>query len=114
MDHTYLRGDIFYANLAPVIGSEQDGNRPVLIVQNDVGNLHSPTVIIAPITTKRPRLPTHVPISVLKYPSIVLLEQFRAIDKRRLTNRIARLDEETMKQVDAKAMVSMGLSPVGT
>ena len=90
MNHTYLRGDMYYADLGHGIGSEQEGYRPVVIIQNDVGNKHSPTVIIASITSKKdakPKLPTHYYIDAengLELPSIVLLEQLRTVDKRRL------------------------------
>ena len=115
MNRTYLRGEIFYADLDPVVGSEQNGYRPVLIVQNDVGNLHSPTVIIAPITSRKgakATLPTHVFIQtdMLKFPSVVLLEQLRTIDKRRLLERIGKLCDEAMQLVDARMLVSLGIA----
>ncbi len=99
------RGDIFYADLSPAIGSEQDGIRPVLIIQNDIGNKYSPTIIGIPITTriKRTNLPTHVPIyaSITGIPkdSIILVEQIRTLDKSRLKTRIGRLDFATMEKV---------------
>ena len=98
------RGDIFYADLRPVVGSEQGGIRPVLIIQNDVGNLHSPTVICAAITSKmnKAKLPTHVAIEAGRYQvgrdSVILLEQLRTIDKRRLKDRVCHLDGEMLKR----------------
>lgn len=112
---TVKRGDIFYADLSPVIGSEQGGTRPVLIVQNDTGNRHSPTVIAAAITsqTGKARLPTHINIpggSVgLSKDSIILLEQIRTIDKRRLREHMGHLDEQQMSMVDDAIAVSFGL-----
>ena len=100
MNHTYLRGDMYYADLGHGIGSEQEGYRPVVIIQNDVGNKHSPTVIIASITSKKdakPKLPTHYYIDAengLELPSIVLLEQLRTVDKRRLGDFIGHLSEK--------------------
>lgn len=110
-----LRGDIFYANLNPVIGSEQGGVRPVLILQNDIGNKYSPTTIIAAITSriKKAKLPTHVELSAssfnLEKDSVILLEQVRTIDKRRLKEKIAHLDEETMNQINQALSISLGL-----
>ena len=115
MDSTVKRGDIFYADLSPVVGSEQGGTRPVLIVQNDTGNRHSPTVIAAAITsqTGKARLPTHINIpggSVgLSKDSVILLEQIRTIDKRRLREHMGHLDEKQMHQVDDAIAVSFGL-----
>lgn len=115
MDPSVKRGDIFYADLSPVVGSEQGGTRPVLIVQNDVGNKHSPTVIAAAITsqTGKARLPTHISIvgsSVgLTKDSVILLEQIRTIDKRRLREHMGHLDEQQMGQVDTAIAVSFGL-----
>lgn len=109
------RGDIFYGDLSPVIGSEQGGIRPVLIIQNDVGNKYSPTVIIAAITSQinKAKLPTHVELEALKYgitkDSVILLEQIRTIDKRRLKEKIGHLSEELMKQVDTAIQISFGL-----
>jgi mRNA interferase MazF len=94
------RGDIFYANLNPVLGSEQGGLRPVLIIQNDIGNMYSPTTIVAAITSKikRAKLPTHIEIGTNQYrlekDSVILLEQLRTIDKKRLKERIDHLDDE--------------------
>ena len=109
------RGDIYYADLSPVIGSEQGGVRPVLIVQNDVGNRYSPTVIAAAITSQRDKtdLPTHIKISAegcgLQRDSIILLEQVRTIDKRRLKERMGSLDDGYMDRVDHALSVSFGL-----
>jgi len=109
------RGDIFYADLSPVIGSEQGGIRPVLVVQNDVGNKYSPTIIVAAITSQinKAKLPTHVEISALEYgltkDSVVLLEQIRTIDKRRLREKIGHFDEEMMNKVNDALMISFGL-----
>ena len=109
------RGDIFYADLSPVVGSEQGGTRPVLIVQNDTGNRHSPTVIAAAITsqTGKAKLPTHINIAGgsvgLSKDSIILLEQIRTIDKRRLREHMGHLDEQQMAQVDDAIAVSFGL-----
>ncbi len=100
------RGDVFFADLSPVVGSEQGGTRPVLIIQNDIGNRFSPTVIIAAITAQiqKAKLPTHVEIDAKKYgferDSVILLEQLRTIDKSRLTDRITQLDEALMEKVD--------------
>ncbi|MBD8026485.1 type II toxin-antitoxin system PemK/MazF family toxin [Ureibacillus sp. 179-F W5.1 NHS] len=109
------RGDVFFADLSPVIGSEQGGTRPVLILQNDIGNRFSPTVIIAAITAQiqKAKLPTHVEIDAKKYGfernSVILLEQLRTIDKSRLTDRITQLDEELMDKVDVALEISLGL-----
>ncbi|MGI6586548.1 MAG: type II toxin-antitoxin system PemK/MazF family toxin [Gracilibacteraceae bacterium] len=109
------RGDIFYGDLSPVIGSEQGGVRPVLIIQNDIGNKYSPTVIVAAITSQinKAKLPTHVELEAFKYgitkDSVILLEQIRTIDKRRLKEKIGHLSEELMKQVDTAIQISFGL-----
>ena len=109
------RGDIYYADLSPVIGSEQGGMRPVLIVQNDTGNRHSPTVIAAAITSQmgKARLPTHIELSAQSYglsrDSVILLEQIRTIDKSRLRERMGKLDNDTMSKVDNAIAVSFGL-----
>ena len=114
MKETYLRGDLYYANLNPVVGSEQGGMRPVLIIQNDKGNHHSPTVIVAPITSKanvKPKLPTHVFLSgVLALPSIILLEQIRTVDKHRLCDFIGRLDSSVMEIIDERLLISLGIN----
>ena len=110
------RGDIFYADLRPVIGSEQGGIRPVLIIQNDVGNRHSPTVICAAITSKmnKAKLPTHIELDSTKYDmdkdSVILLEQLRTIDKKRLKDRICHLDGEIMKKVNRALEISLELN----
>ena len=117
VDTTVRRGDIYYADLSPVVGSEQGGVRPVLIVQNDTGNRHSPTVIAAAITsqTGKARLPTHISLAAmscgLPKDSVVLLEQIRTLDKRRLREHMGRVDETMMKQVDTAIAVSFGLHP---
>lgn len=109
------RGDIFYADLSPVVGSEQGGIRPVLIVQNDVGNRYSPTIICAAITSQinKAKLPTHIEVDCGKYSlmkdSVVLLEQVRTLDKKRLREKIGHLDEELMNRVDKALMTSLGL-----
>ena len=109
------RGDVFFADLSPVVGSEQGGTRPVLIIQNDIGNRFSPTVIIAAITAQiqKAKLPTHVEINAKKYgferDSVILLEQLRTIDKSRLTDRITQLDEALMEKVDISLAISLGL-----
>ena len=115
MESTVRRGDIFYADLSPVVGSEQGGTRPVIIVQNDTGNRHSPTVIAAAITsqTGKARLPTHINIAGgsvgLSKDSVILLEQIRTIDKRRLREHMGRLDDAHMQMVDGAIAVSFGL-----
>ncbi len=109
------RGDIYYADLSPVVGSEQGGIRPVLIVQNDVGNRFSPTVIAAAITSQKDkaRLPTHIQLNTtgsgLARDSIVLLEQIRTIDKRRLKEHMGRLDEQSMNRINEALQISFGL-----
>ena len=115
MNHTYLRGDMYYADLGKGIGSEQEGYRPVVIIQNNVGNKHSPTVIIASITSKRDakaKLPTHYLIGAedgLEMPSLVLLEQLRTIDKRRLSSFIGHLSEKHIQGINHALAVSVGL-----
>ncbi|MEG0215156.1 MAG: type II toxin-antitoxin system PemK/MazF family toxin [Hungatella sp.] len=109
------RGDIYYADLRPVVGSEQGGIRPVLIIQNDIGNKHSPTVICSAITSKmnKAKLPTHVELDTKKSDmvkdSVILLEQLRTIDKQRLKEKICHIDEELQKKVDCALMVSLEL-----
>ena len=109
------RGDIFYADLRPVIGSEQGGIRPVLIIQNDVGNRHSPTVICAAITSKmnKAKLPTHVELDCKKCEiikdSVILLEQLRTIDKRRLKDKVCHLDQDILVKVDKALEISLAL-----
>ena len=112
------RGDIFYADLSPVVGSEQGGVRPVLVVQNDVGNKFSPTVIISAITSQinKAKLPTHIEITADEYglakDSVILLEQIRTIDKKRLKERIGRLDDELMQMLDDALTISFGLTGI--
>ena len=114
--NTVRRGDIFYADLSPVVGSEQGGMRPVLIIQNDMGNRHSPTVIAAAITSQvnKAKLPTHIELGARTYglskDSVILLEQIRTIDKRRLRERMGKLDEKLMDRVDNAIAVSFGLN----
>jgi len=109
------RGDIFYADLSPVIGSEQGGIRPVLIIQNDIGNKYSPTVICAAITSQinKAKLPTHIEIHAKQYTlvkdSVILLEQIRTIDKKRLREKICHLDCGLMEKVDQGLIISLGL-----
>jgi len=113
MTRPVLRGDIYRADLSPVVGSEQGGVRPALVIQNDIGNKYSPTLIVAAITSKdKPRLPTHISLvglQALERNSVALLEQIRTIDKSRLTEYIGSVDAETMKAVDAALAVSVGL-----
>lgn len=115
MDYSIKRGDIYYADLSPVVGSEQGGMRPVLIIQNDVGNRHSPTVIAAAITSRinKAKLPTHIELGAknfgLSKDSVVLLEQIRTIDKTRLKEKMGRLDDNLMHRVDNAIAVSFGL-----
>ena len=109
------RGDIYYADLRPVVGSEQGGIRPVLIVQNDMGNRHSPTVIIAAITSRmnKAKLPTHIELNSSMYDmdkdSVVLLEQLRTIDKKRLRDKVCHLEGEVMKKINRALMISLEL-----
>ena len=109
------RGDIYYADLSPVVGSEQGGLRPVLIIQNDVGNRYSPTVIAAAITSRmgKARMPTHIDIYAdkvgLAKDSVILLEQIRTLDKRRLRERMGHLDDEMMDRVNNAIAVSFGI-----
>ncbi|AZB41381.1 MULTISPECIES: type II toxin-antitoxin system endoribonuclease NdoA [Bacillaceae] len=109
------RGDVYFADLSPVVGSEQGGVRPVLIIQNDIGNRFSPTVIVAAITAQiqKAKLPTHVEIDAKRYgferDSVILLEQIRTIDKQRLTDKITHLDDEMMDKVDEALQISLGL-----
>lgn len=109
------RGDVFFADLSPVVGSEQGGFRPVLIIQNNIGNRFSPTVIVAAITAQiqKAKLPTHVEVASSDYglerDSVVLLEQIRTIDKQRLTEKITHLNDELMQKVDESLQISLGL-----
>ena len=110
------RGDIYYADLRPVVGSEQGGVRPVLIIQNDVGNRHSPTVICAAITSRmnKAKLPTHIEICTNDYNimknSVILLEQIRTIDKKRLREYVCHIDQERMKKIDQAIRISLDLT----
>ncbi len=110
------RGDIYFADLSPVVGSEQGGVRPVLVVQNDVGNKYSPTVIIAAITSQltKAKLPTHIELDKDSYnlpkDSVVLLEQIRTLDKRRLKDKLSTIDSQTMQKVDIAIMISLGIT----
>lgn len=111
---TIRRGDVFFAELTGGIGSEQNGIRPVLVIQNDVGNRHSPTIIVAPLTSKdnKSLLPTHVKFygaARLPHNSTILLEQIRTIDKHRLRGYVCSADRDTMMQVDMAAAISLGL-----
>ncbi len=116
VDMIIRRGDIYYADLRPVIGSEQGGIRPVLIIQNDTGNKHSPTVICAAITSQmhKSKLPTHVEIDSSKYDiikdSVILLEQLRTIDKKRLKDKVCHLDSEIIRKVNHALLVSLELN----
>ncbi|MBE5895959.1 MAG: type II toxin-antitoxin system PemK/MazF family toxin [Lachnospiraceae bacterium] len=109
------RGDVYYADLRPVIGSEQGGIRPVLIIQNDIGNKHSPTIICAAITSKmnKAKLPTHVELDSAVYQmerdSVILLEQLRTVDKKRLRDKVCHLDAEIMKKVNQALAISLEL-----
>ena len=113
------RGDIYYADLSPVVGSEQGGLRPVLIIQNDIGNRYSPTVIAAAITSRmdKTKLPTHIDVYAekvgLSKDSVILLEQVRTLDKRRLKEKMGHLDEGLMDQVNTAIAVSFGLPEIG-
>ena len=114
------RGDIYYADLSPVVGSEQGGIRPVLVLQNDIGNKYSPTVIVAAITSQinKSKLPTHLSIRADQFgiakDSVVLLEQLRTIDKKRLRERVCHIDTDNMKKIDKELKISLGLIDVGT
>ncbi|MBO4262712.1 MAG: type II toxin-antitoxin system PemK/MazF family toxin [Clostridia bacterium] len=110
------RGDLYYADLSPVVGSEQGGVRPVLVVQNDVGNKYSPTVIAAAVTSKlnKAKLPTHIEIGAEEYglskDSVILLEQIRTLDKRRLKDKIGVLPSATMQKVNEALLISLGFA----
>ena len=111
---TIKRGDLFYADLSPVVGSEQGGMRPVLIIQNDIGNRYSPTVIAAAVTSQinKAKLPTHIELKAGEYglpkDSVILMEQIRTIDKRRLKDKIGVLKSETMNRADKALLISLG------
>lgn len=114
MENNFKRGEIYFADLSPVVGSEQGGVRPVLIIQNDVGNKYSPTVIVSAITSQlsKAKLPTHIELpsenSHLPKNSVVLLEQIRTLDKRRLKEKVTTLDERKMKEVNRALLISLG------
>lgn len=114
MENLVKRGDIYFADLSPVVGSEQGGVRPVLVIQNDVGNKYSPTVIVSAITSQlsKAKLPTHIELSSkdshLPKNSVVLLEQIRTLDKRRLKEKITVIDENKMKEVNRALLISLG------
>lgn len=114
MDDNIKRGEIYYADLSPVVGSEQGGVRPVLIIQNDVGNRYSPTVIVSAITSQlgKAKLPTHIELPSSQYnlpkDSVALLEQIRTLDKRRLKGKLTALSESKMKEVDRAILISLG------
>ena len=109
------RGEVYYADLSPVVGSEQGGVRPVLVIQNDIGNKYSPTIIVAAITSQlnKAKLPTHVELDAERYKlvknSVVLLEQVRTIDKKRLKEKVCHLDDEILKKVDRALSISLEL-----
>lgn len=115
MNISIRRGDLFYADLSPVVGSEQGGVRPVLVVQNDIGNKYSPTIIIAAITSQmnKAKLPTHIEIKAenfgLSKDSVILLEQIRTIDRKRLREKIGKLDEPSMERVDDAIRISLAV-----
>ncbi len=114
--NTIKRGDLYYADLSPVVGSEQGGVRPVLIIQNDVGNKYSPTVIVAAITSaiNKAKIPTHIELTASMYglskDSVVLLEQLRTLDKRRLRDKIGEVDRSTMHNIDNALLISLGFA----
>jgi len=114
MESTIKRGEIYYADLSPVVGSEQGGVRPVLIIQNDVGNKYAPTVIVSAITSQltKAKLPTHIELPSQNYhlpkDSVVLLEQLRTLDKRRLKEKITTLDALKMKEINRALLISLG------
>ena len=116
MKRTYYRGELYYADLGIGVGSEQNGYRPVVVIQNDVGNKHSPTVICAAITSKmnKAKLPTHIELSASEYDmdkdSVILLEQLRTIDKKRLKDKICHLDGEIMNKVNRALQISLELN----
>ena len=114
MENLVKRGEIYFADLSPVVGSEQGGVRPVLVIQNDVGNKYSPTVIVSAITSQltKAKLPTHIELSSQIYHlpknSVILLEQIRTLDKRRLKEKISQIDEQKMKEVNRALLISLG------
>lgn len=114
------RGEIYYADLSPVVGSEQGGIRPVLVLQNDIGNKYSPTIIVAAITSQinKSKMPTHLSIRADQFgiakDSVILLEQLRTIDKKRLRERVCHIDTDNMKKIDYALKISLGLIDTGT
>lgn len=114
MENSVKRGEIYFADLSPVVGSEQGGIRPVLVIQNDIGNKYSPTVIVSAITSQldKAKLPTHIELSSNTYNlpknSVVLLEQIRTLDKRRLKERITCIDSQKMREVNRAILISLG------
>ncbi len=116
MEITIKRGDIFYADLSPVVGSEQGGIRPIIVLQNDVGNKYSPTIIAGAITSRmtKAKLPTHIEVAQgqfgLPKDSVILLEQIRTLDKRRLKSKLGSLDERTMNRVNRALLISLGFA----
>ena len=119
MEAKIMRGEIYYADLDPVVGSEQGGLRPILIIQNNVGNRYSPTTVIVPITSrisKKTKLPTHVPVqcSGLSVNSMALLEQIKTIDKRRLKERIGEIGKTQMENIEKALLINVGMNREGT
>ena len=116
MENIIKRGEVYYADLSPVVGSEQGGVRPVLVIQNDIGNKHSPTVIVSAITSQltKAKLPTHIELKKgqfgLPKDSVILPEQIRTLDKRRLKDRVGMLDEKYMRYVDRAMLISLGFN----
>ena len=116
MDNMIKRGEVYYADLSPVVGSEQGGVRPVIVIQNDIGNKYSPTVIVSAITSQltKAKLPTHIEIKRgqfgLNKDSVILLEQIRTLDKRRLKEKVGMLDEKFMRYVDRAMLISLGFN----
>lgn len=116
MENIVKRGEVYYADLSPVVGSEQGGVRPVLVIQNDIGNKYSPTVIVSAITSQltKAKLPTHIEIHKgqfgLNKDSVILLEQIRTLDKRRLKERVGMLDDKYMRSVDRAMLISLGFN----
>ena len=114
MNNEIKRGEVYYADLSPVVGSEQGGVRPVLVIQNDIGNKHSPTVIVGAVTSKmtKAKLPTHIEIKRGQYgmvkDSVVLLEQLRTLDKKRLKEKVGKIDDDTMEKINRALLISLG------
>jgi len=108
------RGDVWFVDLTPVVGSEQGGTRPVVVIQNDIGNKYSPTTVVAVLTTKEAKLPTHVRVDspYENFKGTVMLEQLRTIDKKRLDSFLGNIDDKAMKEIDEALLISIGLSGV--